>query len=63
MNNIISIIFGSLSALIAILMMVILISPLNQHIDSPKLFAGTVIIFILNVLAAWANFDQIKRRK
>lgn len=63
MNNIISIIFGSLSALTAIFMVVIWVFLLNQHINDPKMFAGTALLFVLNVLAAWANFDQIERRR
>lgn len=63
MNNIISIIFGSLSALIALFMVVVGYFLINENVTDVKFYVGTILLFVLNVICAYGNFDQIERRK
>lgn len=63
MNDIISIIFGSLSALTALFMVVVGYFLINENVTEVKFYVGTILLFVLTVICAYGNFDQIERRK
>lgn len=63
MNNIISIIFGSLSIAMALLMVIVGYFLINENITDAKFYAGITLLFVLNVICAYANFNQIERRR